>query len=536
MECEQSESIFLELRLKNRTWGISCNYRPPSTNDNLFELDFNSKLDQIFIKYDHVCVIGDLNYNMLVSEKSLILKNICDSFNFTNLVKKETCFTKNNPPTLIDVILTNSPNYLFGTTNFDCGLSDCHNMLATVFKENSISNKRKKVNFRSYKKFQEADFIQDVHQVPLHIADIFEDVNDSYWAYQSLLMDVVNEHAPSKQKYPKKDPPPFMNGELRRAIYKKRMFHNKDKKFKNNFNWEAYRKQRNHVTKFRKQSIRLYFFERCSGGSKSKDFWPTIKPFLSSKSGKNDCDIILMENNALISDQKEVCSVLNEFYVNIAKEIGINSQTVDGRNHPSILAIQENSPEEGYSSFNFKPVDQELVMKTINKLNTKKATGVDNLPPKILQVAAEAISAPLSNIFNKSIKNGQFSDDLKDAQVSPLFKKDDPFIKKNYRPVSILNSHSKIFESLIHCQLSEHFENIFNNYLAACRKGFGCQTTLLRLAEDWRRDLHNQLYVGAVLMDLSKAFDCLPHDLIVDKLAAYGLCESACKFSDQLPV
>ena len=84
-----------------------------------------------------------------------------------------------------------------------------------------------------------------------------------------------------------------------------------------------------------------------------------------------------MENNALISDQKEVCSVLNEFYVNIAKEIGVNSQTVDS----SILVIQENSPEEGYSSFNFKPVDQELFMKTINKLNTKKATGVDNLPP-----------------------------------------------------------------------------------------------------------------------------------------------------------
>ena len=69
LEREQSESIILELRLKNRTWGISCNYRPPSTNDNLFELDFSSKLDQVFIKYDHVCVVGDLNYNMLVSEK-----------------------------------------------------------------------------------------------------------------------------------------------------------------------------------------------------------------------------------------------------------------------------------------------------------------------------------------------------------------------------------------------------------------------------------------------------------------------------------
>ena len=125
----------------------------------------SSKFDQIFIKYDHVCV---LNYNMLASEKSLILKNVCDSFNFTNPVKKEICFTKKKTPTLIDVVLTNSPNDLFGTIHFDCGLSDCHNMLAAVFKE----NQREKVNFRSYENFQEAYFIQDVHQTPFHIADI----------------------------------------------------------------------------------------------------------------------------------------------------------------------------------------------------------------------------------------------------------------------------------------------------------------------------------------------------------------------------
>ena len=79
-----------------------------------------------------------------------------------------------------------------------------------------------------------------------------------------------------------------MNSELRKAIYKKKMLHNKFKKNKKNSNWEIYRKQRNYmdVTKLRKQSIHLYFFDRCSGGPKSKDFWLTIKPFLSSKSSK----------------------------------------------------------------------------------------------------------------------------------------------------------------------------------------------------------------------------------------------------------
>ena len=125
-----------------------------------------------------------------------------------------------------------------------------------------------------------------------------------------------------------------MNPELRRAIYKKKMLHNEFKKFKNNSNnWENYRKQRNYVTKLRKQSIHLYFFKRCSGGPKSKDFWPTIKPFLSSKYSKNDCDIILLENDTLIADQKEVSGLLNDFYSNISREIRIDSQSQDMANH-----------------------------------------------------------------------------------------------------------------------------------------------------------------------------------------------------------
>ena len=248
----------------------------------------------MLVKYEHICVIGDLNYNLLIPEKSQTLNNIMDTYNLKNLVKDPTCFTKTSTPSLIDMIMTNSPNFLCNTINFNCGLSDCHNMVATTFKENTVSTKRQKVNFRSYKNFQEAEFIQDLHRVPFHISTMFDDADDCYWAYETLLMDVVDEHAPRKQKYPKKDSPPFMNSELRRAIYKKKMLHNKYLKFRNKTNWELYRKQRNYVTKLRKQSIKLYFFERCSGGPKSSDFWPTIKPFLSSKSSKTENDIIFL--------------------------------------------------------------------------------------------------------------------------------------------------------------------------------------------------------------------------------------------------
>ena len=84
----------------------------------------------------------------------------------------------------------------------------------------------------------------------------------------------------------------------------------------------------------------------------------------------------------------------------------------------------------------------------------------------------------------------------------------------------------------MHEQLSDHLNASFHPFLAAFRKGFGCQSTLLRLLEDWRKALDNQQCVGAILMDLSKAFDCLPHRLLTAKLKAYGLSEGAVKLLD----
>ena len=75
----------------------------------------------------------------------------------------------------------------------------------------------------------------------------------------------------------------------------------------------------------------------------------------------------------------------------------------------------------------------------------------------------------------------------------------------------------------MHGQLAEDLEAVFSPFLAAFRTGSGCQTTLLRLLEDWKRALDNHEYGAATLMDLSKAFDCLPYDLLKAKVKANGL-------------
>ena len=111
--------------------------------------------------------------------------------------------------------------------------------------------------------------------------------------------------------------------------------------------------------------------------------------------------------------------------------------------------------------------------------------------------------------------------------MSPIFKKKDPFDVQNWRPVSILPITSKLFERTLEEQLSDHFENIFNPYLSAFRKGFSCQSVLLAITEEWRRALDRNEYIATILMDLSKAFDCLPSNMIKENLNAYGLSKDA---------
>ena len=135
---------------------------------------------------------------------------------------------------------------------------------------------------------------------------------------------------------------------------------------------------------------------------------------------------------------------------------------------------------------------------------------------------------PLSNLINKTmIKCLHFPNTEKIACITPSFKKDDRQKKENYQPISVLNAFSKIFERFLLDQMVPYLENILSVFISAYRKHYSCQHILLRMIEMWRRCLDDNKMVGAILMDLSKAFGCLPHDLLIAKLDAYGFDKEA---------
>ena len=173
--------------------------------------------------------------------------------------------------------------------------------------------------------------------------------------------------------------------------------------------------------------------------------------------------------------------------------------------------------------FKIEEAEVEQVNKILRNVNSRKATGPDKIPPKIVRISANIIDSHLINIINSDLKRNAFSDSAKVASICPIFKRKGERTEiKNYRLVSILNYFSKVYERFIHENLMSSVTNFLSDFISAYRKGYSANHVLLRLTENWKAALDSNLYTGVVLMDLSKAFDCISHDLLIAELHVYG--------------
>ena len=196
--------------------------------------------------------------------------------------------------------------------------------------------------------------------------------------------------------------------------------------------------------------------------------------------------------------------------------------------HPSILKIKSQiSVFKSIRLFDFNFVSSGDISKIITSLDsTKKTSGV--IPTKIVKLKNKEICKDLANCINESIKKNEFPNEPKAADITAIFKKDDPLKKENYRPVSVLPTISKIFERILFDQLTKFSNKFLSPLLCGSRKGYSTQYALVNLLQKWKKGLdESDGIVGTLLMDLYKAYDCVNHELIIAKLAAYGLNEGS---------
>jgi hypothetical protein len=410
-------------------------------------------------------------------------------------------------------------------------------MVTTVFKTTFPKASPKIIEYRDYKNFIQTDFHKE-------LKDRLKTDRGDYAKFEENFLEVLNKHAPIKKKVVRANDKPFMTKTLRKAIMRRSALKNIYMKQKTAVAERAFRKQKNYTNKLLKKEKKKYFSELdLNKITDNKKFWNTIKPLFSngsSQSGK----ITLVEDKEIITDNKEIAETFNNFYADTVSSLGIEGNKALENNtagitdpvlkavkrfedHPSILEIKKNVTID--TEFSFSEVTKEEMIIEIDKLKVKKAGTYMNIPTSILKESKEVVAEPLRQIWNTEvIMNKKFPGKLKLADITPIFKKLQNIYKENYRPVSLLPVVSKIFERIMQNQMLPFVENILSDFLCGYRKNFNAQYALVAMIDKWKRSLDMKGGImGAVLMDLSKAFDTINYDLLIAKLKSYGFGDNA---------
>ena len=417
-------------------------------------------------------------------------------------------------------------------------------MSLTILKSQLSRLKPRKITYRSYKNFNVENFLEDLSEMfeTYFPKSDYQNSDLTYNSFVNILVNTLNKHAPLKARIIRGNQASFMGRDLRKGIMTRSRLKSKYNQDPTPENRLKYTRQRNLCVSLRNKAIRYDFHKETSKGNlTSKSFYKLLKPYLTNKGSLVNNDLILIESDEMISESSEVAEIFNDYFVNIVRtSTGVNPNNIKDflpknvcntevveniiqhyQDHPSILKIQECVKHT--ETFSLKHVTPGEVNDHLKKLNEMKSTGDDKIPVKILKISANILDKPLTKVINSSINNMAFPTEAKTAAVTPIFKSDDKNDKKNYRPVSILNSLSKILENVIKDQITPFFDNFLSTFISAYRKCYSSQHVLLRLIETWRDCLDQSELFGIILMDLSKAFDCIPHDLLIAKLNAYGV-------------
>ena len=165
------------------------------------------------------------------------------------------------------------------------------------------------------------------------------------------------------------------------------------------------------------------------------------------------------------------------------------------------------------------------VFKLLSNINTSKATGPNEIIPKVLKQCASSLCSSLSLNFNISLNTGKIPMEWKDALVVPLYKKASRSDPKNYRPVSLTSLICKLLEKIVRQRVTLHLEK--HSILIDNQHGFrnkrSCDTQLQLTLDDWYKAIENKQNVDVIYLDISRAFTCVPHNRVLSKLYNFGI-------------
>lgn len=389
-------------------------------------------------------------------------------------------------------------------------------------KQNSdINNSNHKIKFsRSYNKFHEQNFLNDLARVNWNAVYNCSDVNKSAEVFDKLFLKVINKHAPLKKRRVRKNCSPWITEEVIKMMRKRdKLKQTAIKSNKDKHCWEQFRKVKNETNKLIKDKKKEFLKKGFDANKNNiKKNWETIRNVIPSKSKDSKISMIKSDNGPL-TKPKDKANELNNFFANIGPQLANNIHSNNFCNY------DENDTSDSDHQFVFKNVNCDYVHSQFVKLSDDKATGLDNIPAKLLKVAAPIITPVITHIINHSFTSCTFPTCWKKAKVIPIFKAGDPSEPGNYRPISILVVISKIIERAVFDQLYNYLNdnNMININQSGFRPSYSTGSALINVTEDWYNEIDKGNLIGVCMIDLKKAFDTVNHDIFLQKLKMYKI-------------
>ena len=307
---------------------------------------------------------------------------------------------------------------------------------------------------------------------------------------------------------------------IRTSIQKRNVLLRRSKRAKTDDSVQEHKKYDKILHRVKNASFQNYITSEISENIDDKrKIWKTFDKISKQKrSKKPDIKQLVNSDGKILSDPGDIVNNLNNHFNTIGKKL---FDDIKGTTGDPLDYITKNPTQ----SIFLNPTICEEIIKLINQIDIKKASGPDEITGYLIKITKNVISPILVDLFNICLRIGVFPDCLKTAEIIPLHKGGKKEVNTNYRPISLLPQFGKLFEKIISKRMTSFFEKhellVQNQY--GFRKTF---STELAVTEVYNKLLHNfeeKKHTCAIFLDLKKAFDTVSHDILIRKLQKFGI-------------
>ena len=508
------EVIWFSIILKEENLLVAAVYRPPSSGDEVIHY-LDSAAIQMIDEFNakSICLLGDFNVHHKdwlgshnTDRPGKLLLDLCNSLNLVQTVTEPTRLDQ-----VLDLVLTDLPTKC--TTLPNCGTSD-HKPVLIEMESNVYRDTPFK---RKVWKYKHADYWgMRGYFTEYNWNEVFQsnDPEECCTKFTDVVKTAMDLFIPSKTITNKVNDKPWFNDHCRKLVAKKRRLHNIAKASQDPEHINAFNRARSEYNKAERKAKAAYRKrlrdELTDTGISSKKWWKTVNS-LSGKSSKTSIPV-LKKNESLYSSAKEKSEVLADTFANKCKIEDANDTAPEVNKHCT----------KTMSSFKFKPKEIRQVLK---KLNIEKATGMDQIPNRILKVCHADLATPLCRLYQLCFDNGTFPSQWKNASVVPLHKRSSKSDPSMYRPISLLSNVSKVMEAVIAKSMRKFFlrHNLISNRQFGFRPKHSTSDVLTILSQHWSSALDEGKEVFVAALDIKGAFDRVWHNGLCAKLEASGI-------------